>query len=152
MTHSPDHDNRVDHDGQLGATLRAAATPRLSGESIAERFAARLRQIAAHPERVPIRLNGTPIEARAGGTILGAALKNKLRLMHLCGARKLCSSCRVTIEAGDENLSPMSFKERLSLRGHLALGSRTRLACQARVNGPIEAQSLFPLCGNLPGD
>jgi len=142
-----------DHDDQLSAALRAIATRRpLGGDSIAARFAARLRQVAAHPERVPIRLNGAPIEARAGGTILGAALKNKLRLMHLCGARKLCSSCRVTIEAGEENLSPMSFKERLSLRGHLAFGSRTRLACQARVNGAIEAQSLFPLCGNLPGD
>ena len=29
---------------------------------------------AAHPERVPIRINGAPIEARAGGTVLAAPL------------------------------------------------------------------------------
>jgi ferredoxin len=139
---------------RVHATMRAVSTrtPRLHAEPLAVRFAARLSQVAGHPERVPIRINGSPLEARAGGTILAAAMKNGVRLMHVCGARELCSTCRVRVEAGAENLTPMSLLERLSLRGHLALGSRTRLACQARVNGPIEVESIFPLCGGLPGE
>jgi ferredoxin len=139
---------------KIGAALRASASAiaHRRDELLAARFGARLREVAANPNRVPIRINDMRLSARAKGTLLAAAMKNGVRLMHACGARKLCSTCRVSVEAGDENLSPMTFKERLSLRGHLAFGSRTRLACQARVTGPVEVHSIFPLCGNLPGE
>jgi adenylate cyclase len=158
MTDERSHDDQIAPDEQLSATLRAmaaatpAATARTGAQALAARFAARLGSVAAHPERVPIRINGAALEARAGGTLLGAAIKDRVRLMHLCGARKLCSTCRVTVEAGQENLSPVTLKERLSLRGHLAFGAQTRLACQARVNGPVEVESIFPLCSSLPGE
>jgi hypothetical protein len=38
------------------------------------------------------------------------------------------------------------------LRYHLSLSPRVRLACQARVLGPLEADAVFPLCGTLPGE
>jgi adenylate cyclase len=120
-------------------------------DSIRERFAARLREVAAHPDRVPIEFEGRKLEARSGGTILGAVLRGGVRLMHVCGARTLCGTCRVKIVAGAENLTPMTAKERFSLRYHLSVSPRVRLACQARVEGPIEAEAVFPLCGDLPG-
>jgi hypothetical protein len=46
----------------------------------------------------------------------------------------------------------MGTRERLALRSRLVLSPATRLACQARVEGPIEARATFPLCGNLPGE
>jgi ferredoxin len=114
-----------------------------------DRFAARLRDVASKPDVVPIEFGGRKIDARRGGTLLGAALKNGTRLMHLCGARTLCATCRVKVTAGSENLTSMTPMERLSLRYHLSFSPKTRLACQARIEGPVEVEPLFPLCGDV---
>ncbi len=129
----------------------AHAKARPAGD-LASRFAARLSEVAARPDAVPIRLCGTKLEARAGGTVLAAAMKNGIRMMHACGAQTLCGTCRVKVTEGAENLTPMSFKERLSLRYHFSMSPRVRLACQARVLGPVEVEEVFPLCGTLPGE
>ncbi len=142
--------NSHDDDGAIAARLREVAGPAPKpNTTLRARFAARLCDVAAHPETVPIEFDGRKIAARRGGTLLGAALKNRQRLMHLCGARALCATCRVKVVGGAENLAPMSRKERLSLRYHLSFSPRTRLACQARVEGPVEVESVFPLCGDL---
>ena len=140
-------------EAQLIARLKGLTADRISApRDLASRFAARLREVAARPEAVPIRLCGSKLEARAGGTILAAAMKNDIRMMHACGAQTLCATCRVKVVEGAENLSPMSTKEKVSLRYHLSMSPRVRLACQARVLGPIEAEAVFPLCGTLPGE
>ena len=130
-------------------TVRDTARP---SPALAARFAARLSEVASRPDSVPIRLDGARIEARKDGTLLGAALKNGVRVMHACGANTLCATCRVAVIEGAENLTPMRAKERLSLRYHLSVSPRVRLACQARVLGPIDAVAVFPLCGTLPGE
>jgi ferredoxin len=141
-------------DGALALRLREGmGGPSEGGDgALAAKFATRLAEVAAHPDRVPISLNGRRLDARRGGTLLGAALRNRMRLMHVCGARKLCSTCRVRVDEGGENLSPMSAAERLSLRLHLSVNPRTRLACQARVLGPVEVEATFPMCGELAED
>jgi ferredoxin len=113
-------------------------------------FITRLKQVLARPDVVPIEFDGRRIEVRRGGTLLGAAMKNGVRLMHVCGARTLCATCRVVVESGEDNLTQMSAAEKFSLRWHLSMSPKTRLACQARVNGPVEVESVFPLCGDLP--
>lgn len=143
--------NSHDDDAAIAARLRdAAGSAAPHDDALRDRFAARLRDVASRPDVVPIEFDGQKMEARRGGTILGAALKNRKRLMHLCGARKLCGTCRVKVTEGDENLTPMTTPERLSLRYHLSFSSRTRLACQARVEGPVEVESVFPLCSDIP--
>jgi len=138
---------------EVAARLRAAAPNATSADGgLRDRFAARLRDVAARPDVVPIEFDGRKIEARRTGTLLGAAMKNRIRLMHICGARTLCATCRVKVIAGAENLTPMTALERLSLRYHLSISRRMRLACQARVDGPVEVESFFPLCGNLGND
>ncbi len=132
---------------RLGTQPRGRLLPEL-----AERFAARLREVAARPDAVPIRFDGEKIEARNGGTVLAAAMKNGVRLRHSCGARTMCTTCRVKVVEGEENLSPMSALEKLSLRYHLSFSPRARLACQARVLGPVELEAVFPHCGALPGE
>ena len=137
---------------RLKVAMQFAPPPADYLEKIRRRFAERLRKVAAHPERVPIELDGRKLEARLGGTVLAAALRNGVRLMHVCGARTLCATCRIKLDSGAENLAPMETLEKVSLRYHLSVSSRTRLACQARVLGPIELESVFPLCGDLPGE
>jgi ferredoxin len=139
-------------ESEFKAKIKSAAGPARAVDNRALRsaFAARLREVAARPEVVPIMLDGRRVEVRRGGTILAAAMKNGVRLMHVCGARTLCATCRVVVHAGEDNLTPMCGTERFSLRWHLSMSPRTRLACQARVNGPVEVESVFPLCGDLP--
>ena len=139
-------------ESEFKAKIKSAAGPlrAVDNRALRNAFAARLRQVAARPDVVPIVLDGRRVEVRRGGTILAAAMKNGVRLMHVCGARTLCATCRVVVEAGEENLTPMRGTESFSLRWHLSMSPRTRLACQARVNGPVEVESVFPLCGDLP--
>jgi ferredoxin len=137
---------------EFAAKVKSAVEPPrgVDDRELRNTFAARLKQVAARPDVVPIEFNGERVEVRRGGTLLGAAMKNGVRLMHVCGARTLCATCRVVVESGEDNLTPMHESEKFSLRWHLSVSPRTRLACQARVNGPVEVESVFPLCGELP--
>ena len=137
---------------KIAARIKSAVEPArgVDDRALRDTFATRLKTVAARPEVVPIEFDGHRIEVRRGGTLLGAAMKNGVRLMHVCGARTLCATCRVVVEAGEDNLTQMSGAEKFSLRWHLSMSPRTRLACQARVNGPVEVESVFPLCGDLP--
>jgi ferredoxin len=137
---------------KIAARMKSAVEParEVDDRELKNTFATRLKTVAARPEVVPIEFDGRRIEVRRGGTLLGAAMKNGVRLMHVCGARTLCATCRVVVESGEDNLTQMSRAEKFSLRWHLSMSPRTRLACQARVNGPVEVESVFPLCGNLP--
>ncbi|MFZ1890520.1 MAG: 2Fe-2S iron-sulfur cluster-binding protein [Candidatus Binataceae bacterium] len=146
--------NPRDGDSELARRIRAAARGHeaCGGDGLRERFATLLGESAARPDAVPIEIDGRRIKARRGATVLAAAMKNGIRLMHVCGARKLCATCRVKITSGAQYLSPMSARERLSLRVHLSVSPRTRLGCQARIEGPIEAQTVFPLCGDIPAE
>lgn len=141
--------NEVELEARLKPMMVPATRP---SRDLATRFAARLGEVAARPDAVPIRLCGAKMEARAGGTLLAAAVKNGVRVMHACGAQTLCATCRIKVTDGADNLSPMSAKEKISLRYHLSVSPHVRLACQARVLGPVEAEAVFPLCGTLPGE
>lgn len=139
-------------DSTLATEMKSVALPvsAIGDINLKRAFAKRLKEVAARPEVVPIEFDGRKIDVLLGGTILGAALKNDIRLMHVCGARTLCATCRVVVESGADNLAPMRPAEKFSLRWHLSMSPRTRLACQARVRGPVEVESVFPLCGELP--
>ena len=137
---------------KIAARIKSAVEPArgVDDRELRNSFARRLKTVTARPDVVPIEFDGHRLEVRRGGTLLGAAMKNGVRLMHVCGARTLCATCRVVVESGEDNLTIMSGAEKFSLRWHLSVSPRTRLACQARVNGPVEVKSVFPLCGDLP--
>ncbi len=100
---------------ELAARLRSAIepVPALEDRELRNVFTARLREVAARPDVVPIEFDGRQIEVRRGGTILGAAMKNGVRLMHVCGARTLCGTCRVVVESGEDNLTPMRANRKI---------------------------------------
>jgi len=56
------------------------------------------------------------LPAVKGKTLLENSLLGGVPHAHACGGKGLCSSCRVFVEKGLENLSPMKEKERKLLK------------------------------------
>lgn len=54
---------------------------------------------------------------------------------HACGGKAKCSTCRILIVAGAEQLTPINSKE-AALRRKLPFPQDVRLACQTAVTGP----------------
>jgi len=100
-------------------------------------------------EQIHILVNGKDIEVDKGTSVLAASMKAGVNHMHLCGGRGLCSTCRVRILEGGEHLSEMTAFERFSLRGHLSFSSKVRLACQAKIEGAVHLETIFPTIGKL---
>jgi ferredoxin, 2Fe-2S len=83
---------------------------------------------------VTLEYEGRPIDASSGERLLDVILGTGIDHRHICGGRGFCTSCRVEVLSGSENLSPVSALERERL------GSRAgelRLACQARIHGYV---------------
>ncbi|MDX1318995.1 MAG: adenylate/guanylate cyclase domain-containing protein, partial [Oceanospirillum sp.] len=75
-------------------------------------------------------------------TLLCQALKAGIPHVHECGGQGRCSTCRVVIESGQENLSPETEKEkRLKARKHLP--DEVRLACQCRATGSVSLRRVI---------
>jgi adenylate cyclase len=69
-----------------------------------------------------------------GETILHASLKAGIPHYHVCGGNAKCSTCRVLILGGMENLSEINEKE-CALRKRILLPKNVRLACQTYITG-----------------
>lgn len=59
--------------------------------------------------------------------------------MHACGGKGRCTTCRMRVLRGGENLGPLTAAEAKYRRAGLLLGSE-RLACQALVTGDLVVQ------------
>lgn len=80
-------------------------------------------------------------EADDGQTILDALLESGIDWMHACGGFCNCTTCRVKIEEGEDNISDMEENERNTLKrfqGEEVLEGPFRLSCQALVYGDIK--------------
>ncbi|MCK6525634.1 2Fe-2S iron-sulfur cluster-binding protein [Myxococcota bacterium] len=78
-------------------------------------------------------------EVLYGTTILSASRAMKVDLDHFCGGCGSCGTCRVFVVAGAEHLSPIQMNEEITL-GAEAARKGHRLACQAKVQGPVEVK------------
>ncbi len=139
-------------EAELARRLKGLAGGKARPRDLASRFAARLSEVAARPDAVPIRLCGGKIEARAGGTLLAAAMKSGIRMMHACGAQTLCATCRVKVteERGEPHPDELQGNSRCATAVDEPTGAAR--VPRARVLGPVDAEVVFPLCGALPGD
>lgn len=70
-----------------------------------------------------------------GRTILAGALAAGVPHYHACGGNAQCSTCRVYVERGAEQLTPPSAAER-RLAEKMGFPDGVRLACQARARTP----------------
>ena len=84
------------------------------------------------------RVEGTVVQDPES-SLLEAALKAELPLNHRCGGHARCGTCRATVEAGGEGLSPMADFEH-HLLAILGAGPRERLCCQARASGDVRVR------------
>lgn len=71
-----------------------------------------------------------------GATLLEAADSLDVDLDHFCGGNASCGTCRIEIVDGERALSRRESMEEAVLRG-AARSPKNRLACQARVLGPV---------------
>jgi ferredoxin len=103
------------------------------------------------------------IEVPEGANLRAEALKQGIQTnpgifrWANCLGNGACTTCRVRVTKGAENLSKVGWKEWIFRRIHplfwwVRIGeeSNTRLACQARVYGDCEVETRPPL--NLHGE
>ena len=80
------------------------------------------------------------VEAQKGLSILEAALEHQVPIYHTCGGNCSCSTCRIVVLKGAENLSPMDEAEKQVLDS-FDLKPPYRLGCQALVlNETVEVE------------
>jgi len=101
-------------------------------------------------EEVKVTINGISGLVSTGRTLLEAADDIGAGLMHLCFGNGLCSTCRVEVLEGEQSLSPKEIKERICLDYRFCFDPNTRLACQAKVSGPVEVAAPKPFSTFAP--
>src|SRR5438477_7543665 len=74
-------------------------------------------------------------------TLLGVSRKHGIPHASACGGNARCSTCRVMVLEGAHNLSPPEGPE-ARLTALKGLEEDIRLACQARVLGPVTLRRL----------
>ncbi|MDO7853709.1 2Fe-2S iron-sulfur cluster-binding protein [Hymenobacter convexus] len=77
-------------------------------------------------------LPGAPVEVPPGATLLAALQAAGHDWMHACGAKGRCTTCRLQVSSGLENLTPPTDAE-LRYRAAGRLLPHERLTCQARL-------------------
>jgi 2Fe-2S ferredoxin len=105
-------------------------------------LARRLRsntQPEVHNGPALVQFGDQQVEVPLYSTILDAAVLLDLDLDHYCGGNCSCGSCRIKVLAGSKNLSRPRPDEQMVL-GPDAEKKGDRLACQARVQGPVSIE------------
>lgn len=77
------------------------------------------------------------VEVEEGVSVLDAALNHGIDLEHNCGGNCACSTCHVIVREGMEHLSERSEEEEDQLDDAEGPTLHSRLACQAKVSGPV---------------
>ena len=80
-------------------------------------------------------LPGPPMVLLPGRTLLAAIHAAGHDWLHACGAKGRCTTCRLLVLAGAENLTPPTEPE-LRYRAAGRLRPDERLSCQARLAAP----------------
>lgn len=101
-----------------------------------------------HPE-------GKSGEVPEGLSLLEAAQMLGFPLNHDCGGNASCSTCRVEVQEGGENLSEIDFDEQDLLDREALTEPYHRLGCQARVLGNVVVrvpEKKWEVPGSAPPD
>jgi ferredoxin, 2Fe-2S len=81
--------------------------------------------------------DGRSGEVEANLSLLDAAKALGFRLNHDCGGNASCTTCRVEVQEGHEQLSEIDFDEQDLLDREALSEAWHRLGCQARVLGDV---------------
>ena len=81
-------------------------------------------------------------------TLLDISIANKIPHLHECGGNGVCTTCRVRVLEGLQNLSPKTDFENASCHAR-KWDPSIRLACQARPKGDVTLQRLIWSSGEV---
>jgi ferredoxin len=79
-------------------------------------------------------------EAEAGRKLVLAIEDGGVDILHRCGGKSKCTTCRVEVLEGDAG--EMQEMERLRLSAETGLAENVRLSCQVRVGGDLRVRVL----------
>ncbi len=88
-------------------------------------------------------LNGESVSVGKGTSLLEASLKARIPHAHVCGGRGRCSTCRVQVIEGIDNVSQPGDEE-IDLLKKVNVGKNVRLACKTIPFGPCTVYPLLP--------
>jgi 2Fe-2S ferredoxin len=75
------------------------------------------------------------VEVTEGMTLLAAILGAEVGLTHNCEGNANCGTCHIFVQEGRKGLSKIAREENERLDSIVGVGSKSRLACQAKVLG-----------------
>jgi ferredoxin, 2Fe-2S len=78
---------------------------------------------------------GKTIEAAEGTTLLAAILAADVGLSHKCDGNAECGTCHIFVQEGRKGITKTTKAENEKLDSIVGVGSKSRLACQAKVLG-----------------
>jgi ferredoxin, 2Fe-2S len=78
---------------------------------------------------------GISIEVNEGTSVLAALLGADIAIPHKCEGQAKCGSCHIFVQEGRKGLSKVAREENEKLDTIVGVGSKSRLACQAKVLG-----------------
>ena len=84
---------------------------------------------------VTIMPSGKTVEVAEGMTLLAAILGADVALTHKCEGNASCGTCHIFVQEGRKGLSKVAREENEKLDTIVGVGSKSRLACQAKVLG-----------------
>ena len=87
-------------------------------------------------------IGGPTVSVPAGATLLEISRQCGVPHAAICGGRARCSTCRVRIDNGSENIPTPQFAEVVTLAS-IGASEGVRLACQIRPTGPITVTRLL---------
>lgn len=84
---------------------------------------------------VTIMPSGKTVDVAAGTSLLAAILAADESLSHKCEGQASCGTCHIFVQEGRKGLSKIAREENERLDAIVGVGSKSRLACQAKVLG-----------------
>ncbi len=79
--------------------------------------------------------SGKTVEVSEGMTLLAAILGADVGINHKCEGNANCGTCHIFVQDGRKGLSKVAREENERLDTIVGVGSKSRLACQAKVLG-----------------
>lgn len=77
--------------------------------------------------------SGQTLDTAAGTTVLEALLGAEIGILHKCNGQAKCGSCHIFVHDGRKTLSKIGRVENERLDQIVGVGSKSRLACQAKI-------------------
>jgi 2Fe-2S ferredoxin len=79
--------------------------------------------------------SGKSFEVAEGTTLLAALLGAEMGILHKCEEQAKCGSCHIYVQEGRKGISKIAREENERLDTIVGIGSKSRLACQAKMLG-----------------